>query len=97
MIYRCYLVDIHYHLDARILSVRVNVFGLCVSLTTAYSPTNEASESSQNIFYRALQKSQKELASFNKYENICMGDFNATIGMQSKFSGAWDNILGKNN
>ena len=34
---------------------------------------------------------------FNRYKSIFLGDFNATIGMDSKNSGAWDSILGSNN
>ena len=34
---------------------------------------------------------------FNRFKSINLGDFNATIGMDSKKSGAWDDILGFNN
>ena len=34
---------------------------------------------------------------FNRYKSIFLGDFNATIGMNSKNSGAWDDVLGANN
>jgi len=34
---------------------------------------------------------------FNRYKSIFLGDFNATIGMNSKCCGAWDDILGANN
>ena len=33
----------------------------------------------------------------NRFKSINLGDFNATIGMDSKSNGAWDNILGANN
>ena len=33
---------------------------------------------------------------FNRFKSIFLGDFNATIGMDSKNSGAWDSVLGSN-
>ena len=33
----------------------------------------------------------------NRFKSIFLGDFNATIGMDSKNSGAWDEVLGFNN
>ena len=33
---------------------------------------------------------------YNRFKSINLGDFNATIGMHSKRSGAWDDILGFN-
>ena len=37
------------------------------------------------------------MLTFNRFKSINLGDFNATIGMDSKDSGAWGNILGSNN
>ena len=34
---------------------------------------------------------------FNRFKSINLGDFNATIGMDSKSNVAWDDILGANN
>ena len=34
---------------------------------------------------------------FNRFESINLGGFDATIGMDSKSNGAWDDILGANN
>ena len=34
---------------------------------------------------------------YNRFKSIYLGDFNATIGMDSKTTGAWDDILGSNN
>ena len=34
---------------------------------------------------------------YNRFKSINLGDFNATIGSDSKSSGAWDDILGSNN
>ena len=34
---------------------------------------------------------------YNRFKSINLGDFNATIGMDSKQSGAWEDILGFNN
>ena len=87
----------HIHLDARIITVRVIVYGLCLALTCANEPTNEASESSKEIFYRHLRKASTELLEFKRFKSVFLGDFNATVGMNSKLSGAWDNILGHNN
>ena len=34
---------------------------------------------------------------YNRFKSILIGDFKATTGMDSKDSGAWDDILGFNN
>ena len=91
------LIGSHFHYNARILSVRVIIHGLCLSLTCCYAPTDTSSESSKTIFYRELRKANEEMLKFNRFKSIFLGDFNATIGMDSKNSGAWDNVLGSNN
>ena len=91
------LIDTHVHLEARILSVRVIIHGLCLSLTCAYSPTEEATDSAKSIFYRELRKASSDMLKYNRFKSVNLGDFNATIGMDSKDSGAWDDILGSNN
>ena len=91
------LVGSHFHYNARILSVRVIIHGLCLSLTCCYAPTDTSSESAKTIFYRELRKANEEMLKFNRYKSIFLGDFNATIGMNSKNSGAWDDVLGANN
>ena len=91
------LIEIHHHLDARILSVRVNLFGLFLTITNVYAPTNTSSDSSKKVFYSALRKSQVDMSKFIKFKKVVLGDFNSTIGMQSKLSGAWDKVLGYNN
>ena len=50
------LVDKYFHYDARILSVRVIIHGLCLTLTCGYAPTNCSTESSKTKFYRELRK-----------------------------------------
>ena len=91
------LVESHVHYDARILSARVIIYGLCVTLTCSYAPTNCSTESSKTIFYRELRKANAEMLKYNRFKSINLGDFNATIGSDSKSSGAWDDILGSNN
>jgi len=91
------LVDKYFHYDARILSVRVIIHGLCLTLTCGYAPTNCSTESSKTIFYRELRKANDEMIKYNRFKSILLGDFNATIRMDSKTSGAWDDILGFNN
>ena len=91
------LVDTHVHYDARILSVRVIVYGLCLTLTCSYAPTNCSSESAKSLFYSKLRKANSDMLKFNRFKSINLGDYNATIGMDSKSSGAWDDILGFNN
>ena len=81
------LVEEHLHYDARILSVRVIVHGLCLSLTCSYSPTDCSSESSKIIFYRELRKANDKMLKYNRFKSILLGDLNATIGMDSKNSG----------
>ena len=34
---------------------------------------------------------------FNRFKSINPGDFNTTIGMDSKSNGAWNDVLGANN
>ena len=91
------LVDSHVHYEARILSVRVIIHGLCLTLTCSYAPTDCSTDSSKTIFYRELRKANTEMLKYNRFKSINLGDFNATIGMDSKNSGAWDEILGYNN
>ena len=90
-------VDSHVHHDARILSVRVIIYGLCLTLTCSYAPTDCSSESSKSLFYSKLRKANTDMLKYNRFKSINLGDFNATIGMDSKQSGAWDDILGFNN
>ena len=49
------------------------------------------------FFYRELRKANAEMLKYNRFKSIILGDFNATIGMDSKSSGAWDDTLGSNN
>ena len=79
------LIGSHFHYNARILSVRVIIHGLCLSLTCCYAPTDTSSESSKTIFYRELRKANEEMLKFNRFKSIFLGDFNATIGMDVKF------------
>ena len=50
------LVDSHVHYDARILSVRVIIHGLCLTLTCSYAPTDCSTESSKTFFIENLEK-----------------------------------------
>lgn len=90
-------VDSHVHYDARILSVIVIFYGLCLTLTCSYAPTDCSSESSKSLFYSKLRKANADMLKYNRFKSINLGDFNATVGMDSKRSGAWDDILGFNN
>ena len=91
------LVDTHVHYDARIMSVRVIIYGLCLTLTCAYAPTDCNSESAKSLFYSKLRKANSDMLKYNRFKSINLGDYNATIGMDSKSSGAWDDVLGFNN
>ena len=64
------LMSTHFHYTARILSVRVVIHGLCLSLTCCYAPTDPSSESSKTIFYRELRKANDEMLKFNRYKSI---------------------------
>ena len=75
------LIESHFHYDARILSVRVIIYGLCLTLTCSYAPTNCNTESSKTLFYRELRKANSNMLKFNRFKSINLGDFNATIGM----------------
>jgi exonuclease III len=50
------LIGTHFHYTARILSVRVIIHGLCLSLTCCYAPTDTGSESSKTRFIANLEK-----------------------------------------
>ena len=50
------LIGTHFHYTARILSVRIMIHGLCLSLTCCYAPTDTGSESSKTIFIANLEK-----------------------------------------
>ena len=91
------LIETLFQMSGRIISICVVVKGLRLSLINGYAPHNEHSESSKTLFYRELRKSRKEILKYTKFKPVLLGDFNATIGMNSKSSGAWDNILGSNN
>ena len=91
------LVECHNHLAGRIMSARIIVHGLHLAITNVYSPTDVSSESSKNSFYSEVCKALAVLKPHNKFKSIVLGDFNATIGMASKNSGGWDNVLGFNN
>ena len=49
------LIDTKVHLDARIISARVIIHGLCLSLICAYSPIETSTDSAKSIFYRELR------------------------------------------
>ena len=89
------LVDSHVHYDARILSVRVIIYGLCLTLTCSYAPTDCSTETSKTIFYRELRKANVEMLKYTRFKSINLGDFNATLGKDSKSSGAWMISLGQ--
>ena len=46
---------------------------------------------------KAQAKPNNDMLKYNRFKSINLGDFNASIGMDSKNSGAWDNVLGSNN
>ena len=48
-------------------------------------------------FTTNFEKTRTEVLQKSKFKLVLLGEFNATIGMKSKVSGAWDNILGSNN
>ena len=50
------LIGTHFHYTARILSVRIMIHGLCLSLTCCYAPTDTGSASSKTIFIANLEK-----------------------------------------
>ena len=92
------LVEFEEHLSARIISTKICVKGLKVSILNAYAPTeNTKSEAAKSSFYSALSKAKKYLDESPKYKVVTLGDFNATISSMSKDSGAWDQVLGHNN
>ena len=85
------------HQPARILSARVTVHGMKMTVLNAYAPTEGYAETTKATFYRELSKAKKELNVHSKYKLVTLGDLNATIASSSKESGLWDNILGHNN
>ena len=91
------LIDHMSHLDGRIMSILVVVKGMKLRVTNVYAPTNEASDSIKDNFYAELRKTEKEITKTPKYKSVLLGDFNATIGMDSEDSGIWNYSLGSNN
>ena len=86
------------HLAARIISAHVRVHGMDLALLNAYAPHDATpSEASKDSFYVALSKAKHELDKTPRFKIIPLGDFNATISSDSKSSGAWDSVLGRNN
>ena len=86
-----------YH-AARIITTKVRIRGLKLSIINAYSPTEtNKSDAAKSTFYAALTKAKKYLDETPKYKIVTMGDFNSTISSKSKDSGAWDQVLGHNN
>ena len=86
------------HLAARIISTKICVRGLKLSILNAYAPTDSTkSDAAKSSFYSALSKAKKYLDESPKFKVVTTGDFNATISSMSKDSGAWDKVLGHNN
>ena len=91
------VINIINNMPGRIISIQIVVNCLRLNVTNVYSPTNVASGSSKDLFYRELYKTEIECNKSSKFKSIVLGDFNATIGMNSKLHGAWDKVLGFNN
>ncbi len=92
------LEEFQEHLAARIISAKVRVHGMRLSILNAYAPTDvTVAESTKTTFYSALTKAKKTLEKNPKFKIVTLGDFNATISSQSKGSGVWDEVIGHNN
>ena len=92
------LEDYKEHLKGRILSTTVVIKGVNITILNGYAPTDEAPIASKQLFYRSLAKAKADLAkSAPTFKLVTLGDFNATISLRSKDSGAWDSVLGSNN
>ena len=85
------------HMPARIISARISVKGMKLTILNAYAPTDTSVATAKATFYRELSKAKKDLNVHSKYKLVTLGDLNATIVTSSKESGAWDNVLGHNN
>ena len=73
------------HLDARIISTKICVRGLKMSILNAYAPTERTkSDAAKSSFYSALSKAKKYLDESPKFKVVTLGDFNATISSMSK-------------
>lgn len=91
------IVEVHPHWNGRILSIRAKVHDMRIAATTIYAPTEVATPSSKATFYCELRKAQAEMDKFKQLKSLLLGDFNSTIGHESKVSGGWDDCLGWNN
>eukprot|EP00111_Clytia_hemisphaerica_P013980 TCONS_00041141-protein len=69
------LVEEILNINARIIIADVNVKGCSLRIINCYAPTEDATESSKNLFYSTLKK-QMKVEKCRKV--ICLGDFNAT-------------------
>ena len=92
------LKDQNKHLTARIISARIIVKNMRISILNGYAPTDSTkSESAKSIFYSALTKAKEELDQTPGYKVTTLSEFNATVSSNSKECGSWDAILGHNN
>lgn len=73
--------DVAHHLDGRIMSLRVVIHGVKVTVVCCYGPTEEYAVSTKEAFYNTLQKTISSLKAQNpSYKLFLGGDFNASIG-----------------
>ena len=78
------------HLAARIISTKISVKGLKMSILNAYAPTDSTkSDAAKAGFYSALTKAKKRPEESPKFKVVTIGDFNATISSKSNDSGGW--------
>ena len=86
------------HMPARIISARVVVKNLELSILNGYAPTDSTkSETAKSLFYTTMTKAKEQLEQTPRHKIIALGDFNATISSNSKECGSWDEVLGHNN
>ena len=85
---RAFVLEVNRVSDARILSIKVNILGQQLLLTSCYAPDESYSEPSKQIFWRDFNKLLSLRVPVKNVRRIFGGDFNATIVPNSKESPA---------
>ena len=96
------VVETHQHAQpawGRILSVRVEIKGIRMKITTSYAPHNGHTAASKDTFYSQLEKATNELDKFPKFKALHLGDYNAVVSedAEHRWGPVCKHVCGSNN